>query len=284
MSKRTTYTAMQKAEAVALATTIGPLRAGKQLGIPPRNVARWTHEPSASPIIRAAEQTVADRLVAVHEKALRSVEQGLDAGDARLSDRAQSLRILGEQAALAQGRATQNIAVADQDMSHLPPDFVDLLHRVYDKVFLVYLDTHETHGHQRVIVDRGVVTVEDERDWTDELDDDQRARLRDWIDRLPVRGQRLVMSGEEAERRDKALGEARQNRFADEPPVDLPSLVEDPRVERLPPERGWTPAALPARTAQDAEIRPRTNGTPVLVPKTPEPARRRLVDRDGVIR
>jgi hypothetical protein len=155
-------------------------------------------------------------------------------------------------------------------------EWMDEARRVASRAFI---DQHRD-GRKRKLL----VVFEDEREWTDELDDDQRARLRDWIDRLPVRGQRLVMSGEEAERRDMVFGEARQNHFADQPPDDLPSLVKDPRVERLPPERAWTPRAIPARTVPDAEIRPRTNGTPVLVSKTPESPKRRLVDRDGLIR
>jgi transposase-like protein len=106
-------------QAIALATTIGPLRAAKQLGLPPRTVSYWMHQPAASPIIAAAERTMAERTVAAHEKALEAVEGSLTDPNARLGEKAQALRVLGEQAALAQGRATSNVAYSNVDSNML---------------------------------------------------------------------------------------------------------------------------------------------------------------------
>ena len=59
-----------------------------------------------------AEQDVADMLRRAHAKALASVAAGLDDPKARLADRARALEVLGEQLALAEGRATANIATS----------------------------------------------------------------------------------------------------------------------------------------------------------------------------
>lgn len=64
------------------------------------------HQPAASPIIAAAEAGIAERLTAAHAVALEAVRKALDDPKARLGDKAQALRVLGEQAALAEGRAT----------------------------------------------------------------------------------------------------------------------------------------------------------------------------------
>jgi transposase-like protein len=100
------YSAEEKTSGVALAASIGPKKAAEQLGFPVRTVTYWMHQPQASPIIRAAETTIAERLAAAHEKALAAVLEGLDDPRARLSDRAAALRVLGEQRLLAEGRAT----------------------------------------------------------------------------------------------------------------------------------------------------------------------------------
>lgn len=106
------YTPAQRVEAVALAATIGPLRAGRELGIPPRTVASWMHKPEASVVIRQAEATIAERLKAAHEQALTKVMEGLNDPHQRLGDRVRALEVLGEQRALAEGRATANIATS----------------------------------------------------------------------------------------------------------------------------------------------------------------------------
>lgn len=117
-----TYSAEQRAEAVALAASIGPLKAGDALGIPRRTVAYWTHQPAAGPIIAAAEATIAQRLTEAHRVALDAVLLGLADPKARLGDRAQALRVLGEQLALAEGRATsrsENLNVQVDGMDYM---------------------------------------------------------------------------------------------------------------------------------------------------------------------
>ena len=101
-----TYLASEKAEAVALAATIGPKMAAKQLGFPVTTVVYWMHKPAASPIIAAAEASIAARLASAHKIALDAVLAGLADPKSRLGDRAAALRVLGEQLALAEGRAT----------------------------------------------------------------------------------------------------------------------------------------------------------------------------------
>jgi hypothetical protein len=101
-----TYTYAEKSEAVALAASIGPLRAGDALGIPRRTVASWMHKPEHSEVIRAAEATIAERLKDAHRVALDAVLAGLADPHSKLGDRAAALRVLGEQLALADGRAT----------------------------------------------------------------------------------------------------------------------------------------------------------------------------------
>lgn len=105
------YTREQKAEAVALAVSVGPTEAAKQLGYPVRTVTGWLHQPAHSEVIRVVEQTIADRLLAAQERALDVVLEGLEDPDARLGEKAAALRVLGEQANLAAGRATANVAI-----------------------------------------------------------------------------------------------------------------------------------------------------------------------------
>jgi hypothetical protein len=100
------YTEAERMEAVALAATVGPLRASQQLGYPMTTVAYWMHRPAASPIIAAAEASIAERLKDAHARALASVMEGLADPHSKLGDRAAALRVLGEQLALAEGRAT----------------------------------------------------------------------------------------------------------------------------------------------------------------------------------
>lgn len=101
-----TYSAEEKAEAIALAASVGPKVAAATLGLPRTSVQYWMHKPAASPIIAAAEATIAERLKDAHARALVSVMEGLADPKARLGDRAAALRVLGEQLALAEGRAT----------------------------------------------------------------------------------------------------------------------------------------------------------------------------------
>lgn len=104
-----TYTEAEKAEAVGLATAIGPLKAARQLGIPPRTVANWMHRPASSAVIAAVETTIAERLAEAHERALAAVLSMIDDPKAKLGEKARALEVLGQQRALAEGRATANI-------------------------------------------------------------------------------------------------------------------------------------------------------------------------------
>lgn len=113
------YSEFEKAEARALAAAIGPVKASEKLGIPRRTVSYWMHQPAASAIIAAAEQDIADQLRASHALALAEVTAGLRDPKARLGDKAAALRILGEQLALAEGRATSNTNI---NVSQRPPD------------------------------------------------------------------------------------------------------------------------------------------------------------------
>jgi hypothetical protein len=101
-----TYSAGERADAVALAAAIGPKMAAKQLGYPVTTVVYWCHQPAAAPIIAAAEANIADRLEAAASIALEAVTEGLRDPKARLGDRARALEVLATQANLATGRAT----------------------------------------------------------------------------------------------------------------------------------------------------------------------------------
>lgn len=101
-----TYSAEEKADAIALSASIGPVRAADQLGIPRRTVASWGHTPAAGPIIAAAEAGIAERLASAHDRALAVAMAKLDDPKTRLGDVAALIRTTGEQRALAEGRAT----------------------------------------------------------------------------------------------------------------------------------------------------------------------------------
>lgn len=106
-----TYTETERAEAVAMAAAVGPVKAAAQLGIPRRTVASWMHKPAHSAVIAAAEEDIAASLRALHAEALTEVRAGLHNPKARLGDKVAALRVLGEQLALAEGRATSNVAI-----------------------------------------------------------------------------------------------------------------------------------------------------------------------------
>lgn len=132
------YDAMQRAEAVALAATVGPVKAGAILGVPRRTVADWTQAPAAAPVIAEAERSIADRLREAHSIALAEVLKGVQDPDARLLDKARALEVLGQQLALAEGRATartENLSVtasitegmSDADRVHIRRVLDDVL-------------------------------------------------------------------------------------------------------------------------------------------------------------
>jgi hypothetical protein len=218
-----------RSAAVALAAALGPTKAAKQLGLPVRTVAYWTHQPTASPIIADAERSIAERLVAAHEKALEAVEAGLTDPTTRLSDRAAALRTLGDQAALAYGRATANIAIGgqrDEDVDRLPPELQVLMREAWEQIFVLFLDKHG-RGTQRVVCDG-------ERVWTEGEPE------RPWLpDRLQGPNAGMVSSLPAP-----FIPEASERRLSDEPTITV-RRVEEP---------------------------------------APQPVRRRLADRNGIIR
>jgi hypothetical protein len=243
---RRTYTAEFRAEAVALAAVIGPLKAGQQLGIPPRNVARWCHEPAASPIIAAIELSFAEKLEAAHARALAAVEEGLNDPKARLGDRAQALRVLGEQSQLAHGRATANVAYSNANGSRPAADWSDA--------------------------------------WLASLTDEQRANFLAFIDRLP--SWESDITPDRVEKIEAAFLVASVRHFEypprDElfdPPPPGPdgrtwlSSPDYPPVPQLPERTGVLPATMPPEALE----RPRTNETPSPVVRVQEPPPRRLI-------
>lgn len=124
------YTEAERAEAVALAAAIGPVKAAEKLGLPRRTVSYWLHQPAASPIIAAAEMGIADQLRAVNALALAEVTAGLRDPKARLGDKVAALRVVAEQLALAENRSTSNSNVhyrafgtdAEPEKSGLTPE------------------------------------------------------------------------------------------------------------------------------------------------------------------
>lgn len=140
-----TYTYAERAEAVALAASIGPKKAALQLGYPVTTVVYWMHKPEHSEVIRAAEATIAERLKDAHARALASVMEGLADPKARLGDRAQALRILGEQLALAEGRATsrsENLNVNVDGLNYIEREEM----RRYTEGLLARLDAGDIDG------------------------------------------------------------------------------------------------------------------------------------------
>lgn len=110
-----TYTLEEKTTATALALSIGPLKAAKELGIPPRTVAAWTagerSAKSLGPVVTATRQQAADRLWETLQRATDAVEQGLKDPRQRLGDRARALEVLVHAHELMAGRATENVAM-----------------------------------------------------------------------------------------------------------------------------------------------------------------------------
>ena len=102
------YSMEQRAEAVALAASVGSTKASEVLGIPQRTISDWTRMPAASEVIAQAERTIADRLREAHSVALDAVLEGVQDPAARLADKARALEVLGQQLALAEGRATSH--------------------------------------------------------------------------------------------------------------------------------------------------------------------------------
>src|SRR5438552_3667725 len=111
VSRGRTYSAGEKANAVALMHAVGPLVASQRLGIPRTTLQYWMHQPSSSVIVAQAEASIAERLRSVADLALAEVEAGLRNPRAKLGDKVAALRVISDQLALSEGRATENIAI-----------------------------------------------------------------------------------------------------------------------------------------------------------------------------
>jgi len=109
-----TYSAEERAQAVALAMSVGPVKAANALGYPVRTVVNWTHHPAAAVIVSTSREALAARFAAAVDVGLEAVLAGLRDGQARLGDRATALRVLAEQAALLTGQPTSRTAVIDE--------------------------------------------------------------------------------------------------------------------------------------------------------------------------
>ena len=114
------YSSEQREEALALSLVVGPLKAGRQLGIPSRTVASWrrsapTHaQPKDAAVIlaevRSTPQVVA-RLWDVLSKAVDQLEAGLSHPGARLGDVARATDVLLRSHELLAGHATERSEV-----------------------------------------------------------------------------------------------------------------------------------------------------------------------------
>jgi hypothetical protein len=106
MTERREYTADQKAEALGLAMSVGPVRAARQLGIPVRTVTNWTHSAEATVLRIGTQEQLAERLREAMAVGIEQVLAGLRDPKAKLGDKAQALRVVAEQHALLTGQAT----------------------------------------------------------------------------------------------------------------------------------------------------------------------------------
>ena len=108
-----TYTAEERAAAIGLAMSIGPLRAARQLNIPPRTVAAWRrgerHGSDVAPIVAASRQELARRLWEGVEAGVTAVLEGLHDPRQRLADRARALEVVMTAHALLTGGVTSRV-------------------------------------------------------------------------------------------------------------------------------------------------------------------------------
>jgi transposase-like protein len=108
-----TYTAEERAAAVGLAMSIGPLRAARQLGIPPRTLAHWRrgerHGTDITPIVAASRQELARMLWQGVEAGVTAVLEGLHDPRQRLADRARALEVVMNAHALLTGGPTSRV-------------------------------------------------------------------------------------------------------------------------------------------------------------------------------
>lgn len=111
------YTAEQRLEAVALALSIGPLRAAKQLGLPVTTVSEWrrgrrrAHE--LQPIVQINREEMAEKLWSTLTRAVKALESRLDDPGARLGDVARATEVLLTSHQLLSGQATSRSEVID---------------------------------------------------------------------------------------------------------------------------------------------------------------------------
>jgi transposase-like protein len=97
-----TYTATERAEAVALALACGSVKAGKQLGISHRTVSSWVSGEVKVPELRAVvlqtRQALAERMQEILSVAAEQVLAGLRDPKQRLGDRVRALEVALEAA------------------------------------------------------------------------------------------------------------------------------------------------------------------------------------------
>ncbi len=117
MTERRSYSREERAEAVALAASVGPVRAARTLGLPVRTVTNWTHRPDSSPIIAVVERSIAEKLEEVHNLAADRAIAALKDPSTPARDVAAIMRIAGEQLQLATGRATANVEMQVHPMA-----------------------------------------------------------------------------------------------------------------------------------------------------------------------
>lgn len=106
-----TYTPEQRAEAIGLALVVGPLEAGKQLGISHRTVSSWVagerRKAELSPLVAVSREQLAEKLAGTLNLAVDAVLSGLRDPKSRLSDRAHALDVLARHHALLTGGVTE---------------------------------------------------------------------------------------------------------------------------------------------------------------------------------
>jgi hypothetical protein len=109
-----TYTAEERAAAVGLAMSIGPMRAAQQLGYPVRTVTAWRsgerHGDDITPIVAASRQELARRLWEGVTAGVDAVLEGLHDPRQRLADRARALEVVMNAHQLLTGGSTSNVS------------------------------------------------------------------------------------------------------------------------------------------------------------------------------
>ena len=89
--------------------SIGVKKAGRQLGIPYRTISHWMARPDVKGVVAASRDELLGRLWEAVSVGTEQVLTGLRDPKARLSDKAQALRVVAEQYQLLAGEATQRI-------------------------------------------------------------------------------------------------------------------------------------------------------------------------------